>query len=71
MEADGHALTAAGLAGLAGVSEADVGRMAGLGVLVPRDGPASFGDDDGVLSRASIKLARAGLALYAGVQRRL
>jgi predicted phosphodiesterase len=36
------------------------------------DGPSSFAEeDDGVLSRASLKLARAGLKLYAGVQRRL
>lgn len=35
------------------------------------DGPAAFADDDGVLSRASLKLARAGLKLYAGAQRRL
>jgi UDP-2,3-diacylglucosamine pyrophosphatase LpxH len=36
------------------------------------DGPASFSEDDeGVLSKASLKLARAGLKLYAGVQRRL
>jgi UDP-2,3-diacylglucosamine pyrophosphatase LpxH len=35
------------------------------------DGPAAFAEDDGVLSKASIKLARAGLKLYAGVQRRL
>src|SRR5215208_1581722 len=42
MEAEGDALTAAGLAGLAGVSEAEVDRMVGIGVLVPRDGPAPF-----------------------------
>ncbi len=36
------------------------------------DGPAAFSDEDeGILSRASIKIARAGLKLYAGVQRRL
>lgn len=36
------------------------------------DGPASFAaDDEGVLSKASLKLARAGLKLYAGLQRRL
>jgi UDP-2,3-diacylglucosamine pyrophosphatase LpxH len=35
------------------------------------DGPASFDEDDGVLSKARIKLARAGLQLYAGLQRRL
>lgn len=36
------------------------------------DGPVSFAaEDDGVLSRASIKIARAGLELYAGMQRRL
>ncbi|APR86369.1 Hypothetical protein A7982_11718 [Minicystis rosea] len=36
------------------------------------DGPVAFAaEDDGVLSRASIKIARAGLELYAGMQRRL
>lgn len=36
------------------------------------DGPASFSDEDeGVLSRASVKIARAGLKVYAGLQRRL
>jgi predicted phosphodiesterase len=36
------------------------------------DGPSSFADDEeGVLSKARIKLARAGLQLYAGMQRRL
>jgi UDP-2,3-diacylglucosamine pyrophosphatase LpxH len=36
------------------------------------DGPSAFADEDeGVLSRARLKLARAGLKLYAGVQRRL
>ncbi len=34
------------------------------------DGPAAFADDD-AMSAASLKLARAGLKLYAGVQRRL
>lgn len=36
------------------------------------EGPASFSEEDeGVLSKASVKIARAGLKLYAGVQRRL
>lgn len=36
------------------------------------DGAASFADDDdGALSKARLKLARAGLNLYAGLQRRL
>src|SRR5918997_361656 len=43
MEAEGDALTTAGLAGLAGVSQAEIGRMVDLGVLVPRDGPAMDG----------------------------
>lgn len=36
------------------------------------EGPASFSDEEeGILSKASLKLARAGLELYAGLQRRL
>lgn len=36
------------------------------------EGPASFSEEDeGVLTKASMKIARAGLKLYAGVQRRL
>src|SRR5262249_10346115 len=36
------------------------------------DGPAAFADEDeGLLGRARLKLARAGLALYAGLQRGL
>ena len=35
-------LTGAGLATLAGVSEAEIARMTDLGVLVPRDGRAPF-----------------------------
>jgi hypothetical protein len=36
------ALTAAELAGLAGVTEGEIGRMVDLGVLVAREGPAPF-----------------------------
>jgi class 3 adenylate cyclase len=35
-------LTAADLAGRAGVAEAEIGRLVGLGILVARDGPAPF-----------------------------
>jgi adenylate cyclase len=65
MEAEGHALTAAGLAGLAGVSEAEVGRMAGLGVLVPRDGPAPFLARDLHKLRLAMACERAGLPMDA------
>jgi adenylate cyclase len=63
MEADGDALTAAGLAGLAGVSEAEVDRMVGIGVLVPRDGPAPFLARDLHKLRLATACERAGLPM--------
>ena len=63
MEADGDALTAAGLAGLAGVSEAEVDRMVGIGVLVPRDGPAPFLPRDLHKLRLATACERAGLPM--------
>jgi adenylate cyclase len=63
MEADGDALTAAGLAGLAGVSEAEVDRMVGIGVLVPRDGPAPFLPADLHKLRLATACERAGLPM--------
>jgi adenylate cyclase len=53
MEAE--ALDAAGLAGLAEVTEAEIGRMVDLGVLVPREGPAPFR----VIDLQKVRLARA------------
>ena len=63
MEAEGDALTAAGLAGLAGVSEAEVDRMVGIGVLVPRDGPAPFLPRDLHKLRLATACERAGLPM--------
>src|SRR5215207_4801558 len=63
MEAEGDALTAAGLAGLAGVSEAEVDRMVALGVLVPRDGPAPFLARDLHKLRLATACERAGLPM--------
>src|SRR5215208_3529240 len=63
MEAEGDALTAAGLAGLAGVSEAEVDRMVGIGVLVPRDGPAPFLPRDLHKVRLATACERAGLPM--------
>ena len=63
MEAEGDALTAAGLAGLAGVSEAEVDRMVGIGVLVPRDGPVPFLPRDLHKLRLATACERAGLPM--------
>src|ERR671932_659553 len=58
-----EALTAAGLAALAGVPEAEVGRLVGLGVLVPRDGPAPFLPGDLHKVRLATACERAGLPM--------
>jgi adenylate cyclase len=64
MEAEGdNPLTAAGLAGLAGVPEAEIGRMIDAGVLVPRDGPAPFLARDVHRLRLAVACERAGLPL--------
>ena len=63
MEAAGDALTAAGLAGLAGTSEAEIGRMVDLGVLVPREGPAPFLARDLHKLRLATACERAGLPM--------
>ena len=63
MEAEGDALTAAGLARLAGVGEAEIGRMVELGVLVPRDGPAPFLPRDLHKLRLVVACERAGLPM--------
>ena len=63
MEAEGDALTTAGLAGLAGVSEAEIGRMVDLGVLVPRDGPAPFLPVDRHKVGLAMACERAGLPM--------
>jgi adenylate cyclase len=58
-----EALTAAGLATLAGVSEAEVARMTDLGILVPRDGPAPFRVRDLQKIRLAVACERAGLPM--------
>jgi class 3 adenylate cyclase len=64
MEAEGdNPLTAAGLAGLAGVPEAEIGRMIDAGVLVPRGGPAPFLARDVHRLRLAVACERAGLPL--------
>jgi adenylate cyclase len=56
-------LTAAGLATLAGVTEAEIGRLVDLGVLVPRDGPAPFLPGDLYKVRLATACERAGLPM--------
>src|SRR4030095_16870313 len=61
MEAE--ALVAADLAGLAEVTEAEIGRMVDLGVLVPREGPAPFRATDIQKVRLAMACERAGLPM--------
>jgi adenylate cyclase len=58
-------LTAADLAGRAGVTEADVDRLVGLGILVARDGPAPFLTIDLRKVRLAVACERAGLPMDA------
>jgi adenylate cyclase len=58
-----EALTAAGLARLAGVTEAEIGRLVDLGVLVPREGPAPFLSVDLAKVRLAVACERAGLPM--------
>ncbi|HJU00090.1 MAG TPA: hypothetical protein VJ966_02665, partial [Actinomycetes bacterium] len=58
-----EALTGAGLASLAGVSEAEVARLTDLGILVPRDGPAPFRVGDLPKIRLALACERAGLPM--------
>jgi adenylate cyclase len=58
-----EALTAAGLAQLARVTEAEVDRMTGLGILVARDGPAPFRVGDLQKIRLALACERAGLPM--------
>ena len=62
---DSEALGAADLAGLAEVTEAEIGRMVDLGVLVPREGPAPFRATDTQKVRLAIACERAGLPMDA------
>jgi adenylate cyclase len=63
MEAE--ALGAAELAGLAEVTEAEIGRMVDLGVLLPREGPAPFRAIDLQKVRLALACERAGLPMDA------
>src|SRR5512132_1296901 len=60
---DAEALGAADLAGLAEVTEAEIGRMVDLGVLVPREGPAPFRATDTQKVRLATACERAGLPM--------
>jgi adenylate cyclase len=58
-----NALSAAGLADLAGVTEAEVRRLVDLGVLVARDGVGPFLAADAQMVRLAIACEQAGLPL--------
>ena len=62
---EAKALGAAELAELAEVTEAEVGRMVGLGVLVEREGPAPFRPTDMQKVRLALACERAGLPMDA------
>jgi adenylate cyclase len=56
-------LSASGLAGLAGVGEAEVARLVELGVLVARDGSGPFLESDVPKVRLAVACERAGLPM--------
>src|ERR671911_2350456 len=56
-------LSAAGLADLAGVTEVEVERLVGLGILVARDGPGPFRERDVPKVRLAVACERAGLPM--------
>jgi hypothetical protein len=58
-----NGLSAAGLADLAGVTEAEVRRLVGLGVLVARHGGGPFLETDVQKVRLATACARAGLPM--------
>jgi adenylate cyclase len=58
-----NALSAAGLADLAGVTEAEVERLVELGILVARDGPGPFLETDAQKIRVATACEQAGLPL--------
>jgi adenylate cyclase len=67
-----NGLSAAGLADLAGVTEAEVGRLVDLGILVARDGPGPFLETDVQKVRLATACQRAGLpmaGIAAAIQR--
>src|SRR4030095_341382 len=56
-------LSTAGLADLTGVTEAEVGRLVDLGILVPRDGAAPFLETDVQKVRLATACEQAGLPM--------
>ncbi len=58
-----NGLSAAGLADLAGVTEAEVERLVDLGILVPRDGAEPFLETDAQRVRLAIACEQAGLPM--------
>ena len=56
-------LSAAGLADLAGVTEAEVARLVELGILVPRDGTGPFRETDVQKVRLAVACEQAGLPM--------
>ena len=58
-----NGLSAAGLADLAGVTEAEVGRLVDLGILVPRNGAAPFLETDVQKVRLATACEQAGLPM--------
>jgi adenylate cyclase len=65
METEARRLSASELADLAGVAEAEVDRMVGLGILVARDGPGTFLAADVQKVRLAEACEQAGLPLEA------
>jgi adenylate cyclase len=63
METEMGVLSAAELAGLAGVTKAEVDRLVGLGILVARDGPGPFLATDAQKVRLATACEQAGLPM--------
>jgi adenylate cyclase len=63
MDAETGALSASELADLAGVTEAEVDRMVGLGILLPRDGEGPFLATDAQKVRLATACEQAGLPM--------
>jgi hypothetical protein len=63
METERGALSASKLAGLAGVTEAEVDRLVGLGILVARDGAGPFLAADAQKVRLATACEQAGLPM--------
>jgi adenylate cyclase len=63
MDGETGALSAAGLAELAGATESEIGRMVALGILTPRDGAGPFRATDVQKVRLATACERAGLPM--------